>query len=137
MCPTDPPDVSISLLSHTGPMVEGKKYQLQCEVRNVAPVQKITVSWYKGNETIKTDSYSDQSILTIIPSREDDGALYRCEAQLNLGPDGPPSVTSNPLNITVHCNYSTVYIINKNNTLILTFHSTVVIYAVTYSHLFP
>ena len=91
---------------------------MQCDVQNVAPVQKLTVSWYKGNETIKTDSYSDQSktpvnessILTITPSREDDGALYRCEAQLNLRPEGPPSVTSNPLNITVYCNYSTVYI---------------------------
>ncbi|XP_062306076.1 hemicentin-1-like [Osmerus eperlanus] len=106
----EPPGVSISLLGHTGPMEEGKKYQMQCHVQNVAPVQKLTVSWYRGNESIKTDSYSDQSktpvnkssILTIIPSREDDGALYRCEAQLNLGPEGPPSVTSNPLNITVY-----------------------------------
>ncbi|XP_046894898.1 hemicentin-1-like isoform X2 [Hypomesus transpacificus] len=106
-----PDDVSISPLNHTGPMVEGTEYQLQCDILNVAPVQNLTVTWYKGNETIKTDSYSDQSktpvnessILTITPSREDDGALYRCEAQLNLGPEGPQySNTSSHYPIKVH-----------------------------------
>ncbi|XP_067088825.1 intercellular adhesion molecule 5 [Osmerus mordax] len=105
-----PDVVSISPLNHTGPMVEGTEYQLQCDVLNVAPVRNLTVTWYKGNETIKTDSFSDQrktpvnksSILTITPSREDDGALYRCEAQLNLGPEGPhPSAIDSDFNLTV------------------------------------
>ena len=115
---TELPDVvSISPLNHTGPMVEGTEYQLQCDVLNVAPVQNLTVTWYRGNETIKTD-YSDQSnlttpvnesyILTITPSREDDGALYRCEVQLNLGPEGPhpsPVKTSEHHHMSVHCEY--------------------------------
>ncbi|XP_067088826.1 intercellular adhesion molecule 1-like [Osmerus mordax] len=105
-----PDVVSISPLNHTGPMVEGTEYQLQCDVLNVAPVRNLTVTWYKGNETIKTDSYGDQSktpvnkspILTITPSREDDGALYRCEAQLNLGPEGlHPSAIDSDFNLTV------------------------------------
>ncbi|XP_046894937.1 hemicentin-2-like [Hypomesus transpacificus] len=105
-----PDVVSISPLNHTGPVVEGTEYQLQCDILNVAPVQNLTVTWYKGNETIKTDSYSDQSktpvnessILTITPSREDDGALYRCEAQLNLGPEGPhPSAIDSDFSLTV------------------------------------
>ena len=114
-----PDDVSISPLNHTGPMVEGTEYQLQCDILNVAPVQNLTVTWYKGNETIKTDSYSDQSktpvnessILTITPSREDDGALYRCEAQLNLGPEGPhPSAIDSDFNLTVLCEFLTTHL---------------------------
>ena len=120
---TELPDiVSISPLNHTGPMVEGTEYQLQCDVLNVAPVQNLTVTWYRGNETIKTDSYSDQSnlttpvnesyILTITPSREDDGALYRCEAQLNLGPEGlHPSAIDSCFNLTVLCEFFTTHLI--------------------------
>ncbi|XP_067087890.1 intercellular adhesion molecule 2-like isoform X1 [Osmerus mordax] len=120
-----PDIVSISPLNHTGPMVEGTEYQLQCDVLNVAPVRNLTVTWYKGNETIKTDSYGDQSktpvnkssILTITPSREDDGALYRCEAQLNLGPEGPhpsPVNTSEHHNILVH--YPPVFLSSSTKT---------------------
>ncbi|KAL0992894.1 hypothetical protein UPYG_G00100650 [Umbra pygmaea] len=106
--------VSISPLSHSGPMVEGKQYQLQCNIQNVAPLQNLVVKWYKGNESIKTTNYTNASnkkpvnvspTLTINPSREDDGAQFRCEAELHLGPGGPqtpPTVTSQPLYITVH-----------------------------------
>ncbi|KAJ7992520.1 hypothetical protein DPEC_G00279530 [Dallia pectoralis] len=109
-----PDSVSISPLNHSGPMVEGTEYHLLCDIKNVAPLQNLVVKWYKGNESILNVTYSDLSIkspgdvfpnLTITPSRDDDGAQYRCEAELDLGPEGPqppPTVTSEPLNITVH-----------------------------------
>ncbi|KAJ7992519.1 hypothetical protein DPEC_G00279520 [Dallia pectoralis] len=109
-----PDSVSISPLNHAGPMVEGTENNLLCDIKNVAPLQNLVVKWYKGNESILNVTYSHLSIktagdvfpnLTITPSRDDDGAQYRCEAELDLGPEGPqppPTVTSEPLDITVH-----------------------------------
>ncbi|KAI1884283.1 hypothetical protein AGOR_G00224840 [Albula goreensis] len=109
-----PDSISISAVNHTGPMLEGKQYQLQCEVQNIAPVQNLTVKWYKG-ETLEDQTTYDNltktplnvsSTLLITPTSADDGAQYSCVAELELGPEGPephPADTSEPLTITVHC----------------------------------
>ncbi|XP_036794284.1 intercellular adhesion molecule 1-like [Oncorhynchus mykiss] len=107
-----PDSVSISVLRHSGPMVEGTQYQLQCDIQNIAPLQNLIVKWYKGNEPLDNVTYSTVSktpvdvsdTLMISPSRNDDGAQYRCRAELDLGPEGPqphPTVTS-LISITVH-----------------------------------
>ncbi|XP_067277302.1 CD166 antigen homolog [Pseudorasbora parva] len=108
-----PDNVSINTVNHNGPMIERNQYELQCEVLNVAPVQNLTVRWYKGltlvnkttfNDTIKTP-VNKTSKLLIRPNRTDDRAQYRCEAELELGEEGPqppPKVTSDPLQITVY-----------------------------------
>ncbi|XP_072561031.1 vascular cell adhesion protein 1 [Paramormyrops kingsleyae] len=116
-----PPDnVSVSSMNSTDPMVEGSQYQLKCEIQNIAPVQNLTVKWYKGDilvhedrDYVTEDGKSDSekapvnvsSTLLITPSRADDGAEYSCWAELHLGPEGPQpplAVKSIPLNITVH-----------------------------------
>ncbi|KAK9978040.1 hypothetical protein ABG768_019814 [Culter alburnus] len=108
-----PDSVSISTVYHIGPMKEGNQYELQCDVLNVAPVQYLTVKWYKGqtlvNQTTFTDTIktpvNETATLMIRPDRSDDGVQYRCEAELDLGEEGPrppPKVTSKPLSITVH-----------------------------------
>ncbi|XP_073694578.1 vascular cell adhesion protein 1-like [Garra rufa] len=108
-----PDSVSISTLKHSGPMMEGNQYQLQCDVTDVSPVQYLTVKWYKGQtlldqttftDTIKTPVNETATIL-IRPDRADDGAQYRCEAELDLGAEGPqppPTVTSQPLSSEVY-----------------------------------
>uniref|UniRef100_A0A673G7E9 Ig-like domain-containing protein n=1 Tax=Sinocyclocheilus rhinocerous TaxID=307959 RepID=A0A673G7E9_9TELE len=91
-----PDSVSISIVNHRGPMIEGKQYELQCDVHDVAPVQNLTDNKTPVNET---------TTLLIRPDRADDGAQYRCEAELELGAEGPqppPKETSDPLNITVY-----------------------------------
>ncbi|KAJ8345603.1 hypothetical protein SKAU_G00297960 [Synaphobranchus kaupii] len=125
-----PPDsVSISAVNHTGPMVEREEYQLQCEVQNIAPVQYLTVKWYKGGTLENQTSYDDltktpvnvSSTLLITPTSADDGAQYSCVAELELGPEGPqppPSIKSDPLNITVH--YPPFFYSPKDETLELT-----------------
>ncbi|KAI1884295.1 hypothetical protein AGOR_G00224960 [Albula goreensis] len=108
-----PDSVSISAVNHTGPMLEGKQYQLQCEVQNIVPVQYLTVKWYKGETLEGQTTYDDltktplnvSSTLLITPTSADDGAQYSCVAELELGPEGPephPADTSEPLTITVH-----------------------------------
>uniref|UniRef100_A0A3B1JDB6 Ig-like domain-containing protein n=1 Tax=Astyanax mexicanus TaxID=7994 RepID=A0A3B1JDB6_ASTMX len=109
-----PDTVSISTVNHAGPMVEGRQYELKCDIQNVAPVGNVTVKWYKGDTLVGSTTFTESSktpenllaTLQISPSRDDDGAQYRCEAELDLGPEGPqppPAVMSDPLNITVHC----------------------------------
>ncbi|CAM4346650.1 unnamed protein product [Leuciscus chuanchicus] len=108
-----PDSVSISTVNHNGPMMERNQYELQCDVLNVAPVQNLTVNWYKGqtlvNQTIFTDTIktpvNKTSKLLIRPDRADDGAQYWCEAKLELGEEGPqppPTASSEHLSITVY-----------------------------------
>ncbi|XP_073713119.1 intercellular adhesion molecule 2-like [Misgurnus anguillicaudatus] len=107
-----PDSVFISTVDHAGPMTEGSWYEFQCVIMNVAPVKNLTVKWFKGetevhsetfNDTIKTP-VSETSTLDITAVRSDDGVQYRCEAELELGADGPqppPKVKSKSVQITV------------------------------------
>ncbi|XP_073696356.1 vascular cell adhesion protein 1 [Garra rufa] len=108
-----PDSVSISLVNHSSPVVEGREYQLQCEVQNVAPVQYLVLRWYRGKTEVYNHSFSElspatpvqvSSTLLVVPNRADNGAQYRCEAELQLGAEGPqppPTVQSEVLNIAV------------------------------------
>ncbi|KAL0197066.1 hypothetical protein M9458_005606, partial [Cirrhinus mrigala] len=103
-----PDSVSISIVNHSGPMTEGEQYELQCNVYNVTPVQYLTVKWYKGhtllNQTTFTNTsktpVNEKATLLIRPDRADDGAQYRCEAELNLGEVNPTKL-SGPLSVDV------------------------------------
>ncbi|KAI1884280.1 hypothetical protein AGOR_G00224810 [Albula goreensis] len=125
-----PDSVSISAVNHTGPMLEGEQYQLQCEVQNIAPVQYLTLRWYRGQTEVYNHTFSDltpdlpvqvSSTLLITPNHTDDGAQYSCVAELELGPEGPqpsPEVKSEPLNITVH--YPPIFTSSNDKTLAVT-----------------
>uniref|UniRef100_A0A4W6CJT5 Ig-like domain-containing protein n=1 Tax=Lates calcarifer TaxID=8187 RepID=A0A4W6CJT5_LATCA len=81
---TEPPDnVSISFRDHSGPLLEGHQYTLQCEVHNVAPVENLIVTFYRGQTALVTEIFT----LNINTRKEDDGVQYWCEAR--LGPEGP------------------------------------------------
>ncbi|XP_029998200.1 hemicentin-1 [Sphaeramia orbicularis] len=116
--------------------VEGEQYELQCDIVNVAPVQNLTVTWYRNDQIIKRDYFtnttktpeSESSILPLNISREDDGAEFTCVAQLNLGPDGPqPPVMSNDnYTLSVHYppefkinNVTDIISVNKNSDILL------------------
>ncbi|XP_066563963.1 intercellular adhesion molecule 2 isoform X2 [Amia ocellicauda] len=108
-----PDRVSISSVGHTGPMEEGRQYLLQCDVQSIAPVQYLSVNWYRGGALIHTETFTRNTTRTpvnvsptlpITPNRTDDRVLYMCEAELRLGPEGlqaNPVMKSEPLNITV------------------------------------
>uniref|UniRef100_A0A8C2HLZ4 Ig-like domain-containing protein n=1 Tax=Cyprinus carpio TaxID=7962 RepID=A0A8C2HLZ4_CYPCA len=109
-----PDSVFISTVNHRGPMMEGQQYELQCDVHNVAPVQYLTVKWYKGQTLLHQTNFTDTIetpenktvTLLIRPDRADDGAQYWCEAELDLGAEGPqphPTNSSKPLSIAVYC----------------------------------
>lgn len=104
---TEPPDsVSISF-ENSQPVFEGHQYTLQCKVHNVAPVENLTVTFYKGKTPLgpplsKTTPQKTQMTPTysvnITPNKADDGVKYWCEAKLELGPKGPkpPPVVKSP-----------------------------------------
>lgn len=101
-------------MNHTGPALEGRQYTLQCNVQEVAPVENLTVTFYKGTSALSTQRVkscvgtpvTEVFTLTIRPHRDDDGAQYWCEAKLMLGPDGPPHppvVASEKITAAVFC----------------------------------
>ncbi|KAL6111012.1 uncharacterized protein ACO6RY_19977 [Pungitius sinensis] len=108
-----PHKVSISV-NHTGPMMEGHRYTLQCTVEDVAPVKNLFVTFYRGQTALglpqsinrpDEESVTQNFPLDINPGREDDGAEFWCEAKLELGPEGPklpPVETSQKITATVH-----------------------------------
>uniref|UniRef100_A0A8C1WG31 Vascular cell adhesion protein 1-like n=1 Tax=Cyprinus carpio TaxID=7962 RepID=A0A8C1WG31_CYPCA len=108
-----PDSVFISTVYHRGPMMEGQQYELQCDVHNVAPVQYLTVKWYKEQTLLHQTTFPNTSktpvnetvTLLIRPDRADDGAQYWCEAELDLGAEGPqphPTISAKPLNVEVY-----------------------------------
>ncbi|KAK1877054.1 Hemicentin-1 [Dissostichus eleginoides] len=104
---------NISLSSSSGPhmeMFEGETHNFTCDIQNIAPVKKLTVKWYKGDEMVYEDTFKDpskepvdqSSIFSLIPTRQENGVTFRCEAHLDLRPEGPQlNASSQEYNITV------------------------------------
>uniref|UniRef100_A0A3B5MR34 Ig-like domain-containing protein n=1 Tax=Xiphophorus couchianus TaxID=32473 RepID=A0A3B5MR34_9TELE len=97
-------------------MTENEEYSFTCSILNIAPVQNLTVRWYKGNQVIYSENLTNStkhptnqtSIFRFTPTRQDDRTTIRCEvkceAELNLGPKGPqppPLMTSDPFTLSV------------------------------------
>ncbi|XP_058510558.1 hemicentin-2-like [Solea solea] len=91
----NPDSVTLYPTQYVNNLVEGTLYELQCDIVEVAPIQNLTIRWYKDNQVVRTETFtsnttrtpvSESSLFTVNISREDDGAGFRCEAQLNFGP---------------------------------------------------
>lgn len=102
-------------------MLEGHPYTLQCIVHDVAPVENLTVTFYKGQTRLDTlqsnkktgsrEPVTEIFTLNITPSKDDDGVQYWCQAKLELGPDGPlppPVAMSQKIPATVLCEFVTI-----------------------------
>lgn len=80
------------------PKVEvGKKYNLTCNVSDVAPIRNVTVTFLRGGEKLHQETFEEHSNATasdlvvthnLIARRADHGAEFSCEAALDLRPHG-------------------------------------------------
>uniref|UniRef100_A0A3P9BQ92 Ig-like domain-containing protein n=1 Tax=Maylandia zebra TaxID=106582 RepID=A0A3P9BQ92_9CICH len=129
-----PESASISFVNHTEMMFENQQYTLQCSAQNVAPVQSLTVTFYRGNTALgHLQSNSEQKkpvnetfTLNITSNREDDGAQYWCKTKLELrpaGPQPPPVVTSESVNVTAYCEHKRMNISFRLYFVIVSFPS--------------
>ncbi|XP_041790309.1 vascular cell adhesion protein 1-like [Chelmon rostratus] len=124
-----PPDiVTISFYRSSWPMYPGGHYTLHCEVQDVAPVENLIVTFYKdqtilGQQQSKNKEkkpVTEAFTLNFIPTADDNGVMLRCEAKLELGPEGPqppPVVMSQNTTATV---YSILHRITVSGTVIHT-----------------
>ncbi|CAJ1075304.1 uncharacterized protein LOC109989268 [Xyrichtys novacula] len=112
-----PDSVSILPVGNISSVVEGREFELQCDITNVAPARNLAVQWLIGNETIgpfKEDNTNCNisatgsllnvtSTISITLNRTHNGTDLRCEALLDLWPPQPPLTTmSSSFNITVN-----------------------------------
>lgn len=107
-----PDSVYIESPTTNQPMEEHEEYQFQCAVVNVAPVNKVSVTWYKNDKSIETKVLSSESektplnglsLYTLRAQMLDNGGKLRCEAKFDFGPTGPnlPPVKSPPVDLQV------------------------------------
>lgn len=113
--PTEPPTrVSIGLLGHRGPMLEGRNYTLQCAVQQAAPAEKLWALFYKDRTQLASKQPRDRRglkepqnrafTLDFTPTREDNGVALWCQGRLELDvAEGRPAVTSANMTARVHC----------------------------------
>ncbi|XP_036945278.1 hemicentin-2-like [Acanthopagrus latus] len=109
---TFPEDISIGSIDvFDGAMTENKNFEITCGINNIAPVQNLNVIWYKGDTIVHTESLNNAQkspvnlspVYNFEPTRKDDGVTFRCEAHMDLGPEGPQfNVSSQEYKIKVY-----------------------------------
>lgn len=105
-------------------MEEGVGYLLACDIISVAPVQNLKVKWYYGSEVVQIQTFNKtsaapvnvSSTFNVTAKREHNGERFRCEAELDLGPNGPqplPRVAAEaPSPAVLQCEFSTFFFVD-------------------------
>ncbi|XP_029993129.1 intercellular adhesion molecule 1-like isoform X2 [Sphaeramia orbicularis] len=105
-----PVRVSFNFVNHSGPMILGHTYIMQCSVEDVAPVGGLTVVFYKGetelNET-KLDGEEKNPVTIAVlfqyhPVRGYHNWNYYCKATLQLGTEHFSWKSSEEVNIDTY-----------------------------------
>lgn len=101
-------------------MTEGTPYDLVCNILNVAPLKKLIVKWYKENTMISQKVFQPDmdvnvpqnasSSYNFTPKKSDSNATFRCEAHMDLGPEGPRLTSSQKYQIEeIQCKYAITF----------------------------
>ncbi|KAF3700033.1 Vascular cell adhesion protein 1 [Channa argus] len=104
----NPDVVTLHPINPENTMVEGKQYELLCDIASVAPVRNLSVTWYKDEQIVKTSYFTNttkiplnvSSILPVTMSRGKNEVKFRCEAQLDFKDQSP--VSSDIIKVFMH-----------------------------------
>lgn len=101
----------ISTAGSNGVMTLMEEHNLTCNINSVAPVEHLVLMWFRNGRHIRNQTSASTnkkpgnltSVIQIKATREDNGAVYRCEAHLDLRPGGPQLVAFQEYVIDVLC----------------------------------
>ncbi|KAG7505129.1 intercellular adhesion molecule 1 [Solea senegalensis] len=105
-----PENIDILTNHSADSMEENKEYGFTCVIKDVAPANSVTVRWYKGDTLTSEETFDVpqkgpanlSSVYKLNSTRRDNGVSVRCEAHMDLGPEGPKlNVSSQEINVTV------------------------------------
>lgn len=104
MFPVKP--LAVRILNSTESLAAHREYQIVCQSDGARP--NAVIQWTKGKKTLKrvkehTVRNITISVLTFVPTVEDDGRILGCRAQ---NPKVPGLFLEHFQNISVHCEYS-------------------------------
>ncbi|XP_036003771.1 intercellular adhesion molecule 5-like [Fundulus heteroclitus] len=106
----------VSMPKPRSPMyTTGGSELLQCDVEDVAPADRLVISWYKENKMIFQRASEDKGKVPVNESLQafievdaaDDGVEVWCEAKLNLTGQSPAPMRSESQVLTVFCKFDT------------------------------
>lgn len=95
-------------------MADSEYHLLQCSVFDVAPVNRLVISWHKGDEMVYEQKFEgtdrhpvNKSVeATVDIVAEDNGKKVWCEAKLDLPAEQSPQPMRSELHeLTVYCKF--------------------------------
>lgn len=88
-----------------------EEHNLTCKINNVAPVEHLVFTWFRNGRSFHNETFAStdnkpsnvESKIQIKALGENNGDVYKCEAHMDLGPEGPHLNASKEYAIEVLC----------------------------------
>ncbi|XP_072104449.1 vascular cell adhesion protein 1-like [Mobula birostris] len=113
----------ISIVPPPDVLEVNKPYQLECTGPKVYPKNKLVLTWFRRSEVVERISTEEpgfpddgqlKNIFNFSPSISDDGLVYTCLAELNLGPNTTKRITNASVTLQTYSFPESPRILNRD-----------------------